>query len=156
MAFFFHGYRRFTEYVEILVTRDGLQEIHAKLGGQGYLSPVADGKTLRDAESGVRIEFLVAGEHPPGGKSTPVTLPDPMSVGLVLEGIPFVGVPSLLDMKLASALSSPWRVCYLADAVELIRVLKLPADVVDQLNPFVREKYRELWTIVATHPDEPQ
>src|SRR6516164_10597337 len=61
MAMFFHGYRRFTEDVDILVTKEGLREIHAKLEGLGYLPPFPRSKNLRDTENGVRIEFLVTG-----------------------------------------------------------------------------------------------
>ncbi len=39
MAMFFHGYRRFTEDVDLLVTRDGLVEIHRRLEGLGYVPP---------------------------------------------------------------------------------------------------------------------
>src|SRR5207302_1460232 len=48
MALFFHGLRRFTEDVDILVTRDGLAEIHRRLEGLGYLPPFAGSKHLRD------------------------------------------------------------------------------------------------------------
>ena len=37
MALFLHGYRRFTEGVDILVTPEGLAAIHQKLEGTGYL-----------------------------------------------------------------------------------------------------------------------
>ena len=33
----------------------------------------------------------------------------------------------------------------LSDVLELIKILNLPANFADQLNPFVREKYLELW-----------
>src|ERR1700726_3855311 len=46
MAMFFHGYRRFTDDVDILVTPEGLQEIHAKLEGLGYTPPFAGSKQL--------------------------------------------------------------------------------------------------------------
>src|SRR5436309_7483707 len=72
MALFFHGYRRFTEDVDILVTKEGLKEIHEKLEGLGYTPPFAGSKQLRDADSGVRIEFLVSGEFPGDGKPKPV------------------------------------------------------------------------------------
>src|SRR5262245_16564299 len=39
MAVFRHGLHRFTEDVDILVTKDGLQRIHEKLDGLGYLPP---------------------------------------------------------------------------------------------------------------------
>src|SRR3984893_17736986 len=55
MALFAHGYRRFTEDVDILVTPEGLKEIHRQLEGLGYLPPFAGSKNLRDAEQGVRI-----------------------------------------------------------------------------------------------------
>jgi hypothetical protein len=35
MALFLHGFRRFTEDVDILVTAEGLQEIHRRLEGLG-------------------------------------------------------------------------------------------------------------------------
>lgn len=64
MALFAHGYRRFTEDVDILVTREGSQRIHEALEGHGYVPMFAGSKTLRDAESGVRVEFLIAGDYP--------------------------------------------------------------------------------------------
>src|SRR5437879_5044883 len=78
MALFFHGFRRFTEDVDILVTRDGLAAIHEQLEGRGYLPPFAGSKNLRDADTGVRIEFLVAGEYPGDGQPKPVAFPDPV------------------------------------------------------------------------------
>src|SRR5437588_5301480 len=77
MAMFFHGYRRFTEDVDILVSREGLQEIHARLEGLGYTPPFSGSKQLRDAELGVRIEFLVSGEYPGDGKPKPLAFPKP-------------------------------------------------------------------------------
>src|SRR4051812_38180479 len=64
MALFFHGYRRFTEDVDILISRTALKTIHESLEGRGYLPLFAGSKNLRDADTGVRIEFLIAGEFP--------------------------------------------------------------------------------------------
>src|SRR5688500_2962684 len=61
MALFFHGYRRFTEDVDLLVTPEGLEKVHKSLEGLGYVLPFAGSKHLRDTETGVRIEFLVTG-----------------------------------------------------------------------------------------------
>src|SRR5678815_10692 len=36
LALFHHGFRRFTEDVDILVTREGLRKIHDALEGKGY------------------------------------------------------------------------------------------------------------------------
>ena len=62
--------------VDILVTREGLSVIHAKLDGLGYVPPFSGSKNLRDAEHGVRIEFLIAGEFPGDGKPKPVAFPN--------------------------------------------------------------------------------
>src|SRR5262245_58378944 len=64
LAVFNHGVRRFTEDVDILVTREGLSQIHQQLEGLGYIAPFAGSKNLRDTESGVKIEFLVTGGFP--------------------------------------------------------------------------------------------
>src|SRR6516164_3139204 len=77
MALFFHGFRRFTEDIDILVTREGLQTIHQRLEGLGYLPLFAGSKHLRDTESGVRIEFLVTGDYPGDSLPKPISFPDP-------------------------------------------------------------------------------
>ena len=74
MALFAHGFRRFTEDVDILVTREGLQAVHQQLEGLGYV-PLFDGsRNLRDAEYGVRVEFVVTGDYPGDGRPRPVAL----------------------------------------------------------------------------------
>jgi hypothetical protein len=156
MALFYHGFRRFTEDVDILVTREGLQKIHAELEGRGYLPPFTGSKNLRDADSGVRIEFLVAGDYPGDGKPRPVAFPDPASVAIDLEGMHFLNLVSLIELKLASGMTNPLRLKDIVDVQELIQVLALPEDFADRLNPFVRDKYRELWKLIATHPEQPQ
>jgi len=62
MAMFFHGYERFTTDVDILVTKEGLRQIHERLEDLGYVPPFKGSKQLRDTESGVRIEFLTTGD----------------------------------------------------------------------------------------------
>lgn len=156
MAMFFHGYRRFTEDVDILVTRDGLQRVHEELEGRGYLPPFSGSKNLRDTQAGVRIEFLVSGQFPGDGKSKPVAFPNPAEVAVEIDGVRIVSLPKLIELKLASGLSNPRRARDLADVQELIDTLKLSQDLADELDPSVRDKYRELWSIVRDHPSEPE
>ena len=155
MAMFFHGYERFTTDVDILVTPAGLKQVHQGLEGLGYLPPFEGSKHLRDTDSGVRIEFLTTGDYPGDGKPKPVAFPDPKEVSVEIEGISFLSLPSLVELKLASGMTNPGRLKDLGDVQEMIRVLKLPVDLADQLNPFVREKYKELWTAVRDNPTEP-
>jgi hypothetical protein len=86
LALFRHGHRRFTEDVDILVTRQGLTAIHTHLEGPGYLPPFPKSKHLRDTDLGVKIEFLVTGDYPGDGKPKPVAFPDPLTVAIVHEG----------------------------------------------------------------------
>ncbi len=148
MALFFHGFRRFTEDIDILVTREGLEQVHRHLEGLGYVPVFSGSRSLRDAESGVRIEFLVTGDFPGDGKPKPVSFPHPDDAGIVKEGIRWLSLPSLVELKIASGMTSPGRLKDLADVQELIRILGLTADFASRLRPFVQEKYRELWSAV--------
>lgn len=156
MAMYSHGFRRFTEDVDLLVTRDGLDALHRQLEGLGYVPLFAGSRNLRDTESGVRVEFLVTGEYPGDGKPKPVAFPDPGEAGIELDGIRWLNLPALVELKLASGMTNPGRLRDLADVQELIRTLALPADFAARLNPFVREKYGELWASVRDTPDQPQ
>jgi hypothetical protein len=145
LALFQHGLRRFTEDVDILVTKDALRKIHENLEGLGYLPPYAKSKHLRDTELGVKIEFLTTGEYPGDGKEKPVSFPDPAQVSFDSEGVRYVNLPTLIELKLASGMTNPGRMKDLTDVLELIKILNLPADYVKQLHPYVHEKYLELW-----------
>lgn len=146
MALFLHGFRRFTEDVDVLVSRDGLERIHGELVGLGYVPLYQGSKNLRDATTGVRVEFLVTGGFPGDGKPKPISFPDPALESVDIAGIRCLPLESILELKLASGLSSPGRLKDLADVQELIRHLNLPREV--ELDPSVRTKYVELWDAV--------
>jgi hypothetical protein len=154
MALFFHGMRRFTEDVDIIIRREDLSKIHCSLEGLGYIPVFSGSKNLRDAESGVRIEFLVSGDYPGDGKPKPVAFPDPEPVSIDKDGIRWLALPTLIELKLASGTSNPARLKDLADVQELIRILNLPLNIRDQLNPYVREKFEELWHIIQSNPSD--
>ena len=145
MALFQHGFRRFTEGVDLLVTREGLATIHEKLEGRGYLQPFTGSKHLRDTELGVKIELLVSGGYPGDGKPKPV---DPTTAAVEMEGRKYISLTDLIELKLASGMSSSQRSKDLVDIQQLIEAACLPLDLVDQLNPYVQDKYRELWSFV--------
>ncbi len=152
-AMFLHGYRRFTEDVDILVTKEALATIHAKLDGLGYVPPFQGSKNLRDTENGVRIEFIVAGGYPEDGKPKPVTFPDPGRVWTVIDGVRVVNLETLVQLKLASG-TAPGRRKDLGDVQELVRMMKLPESFADRLDPSVRDLYRELWGELQQLPPE--
>ena len=70
----------------------------------------------------------------------------------MLDGISCLRLPRLLELNLASGMTNPGRLKDLADVQQMIQVLSLSEEMADQLNPFVREKYRELWAAVRDNP----
>jgi len=156
MALGAHRFVRATVDVDVLVTAGGLKEIHANLDGRGFVPPFTGSRNLRDAETGVRIEFLVEGQFPGDGKPKPVAFPNPVSACEAINGIRYLRLIPLIEIKLASGMTNPGRLRDLADVQELIRVLQLPMEVVQQLNPFVREKFEELWQALANSPQPEQ
>ncbi|OHB79150.1 MAG: hypothetical protein A2V98_00155 [Planctomycetes bacterium RBG_16_64_12] len=58
----------------------------------------------------------------------------------------WLSLKPLIELKIASGMTSPGRLKDLADVQELIRILDLSADFGAQLQPFVQEKYGELWS----------
>ncbi len=144
MAMYMHGFRRFTEDVDILVTREGLQRIHEEVEGRGFIRPFEKSKNLRDADTRVRIEFLITGQFPGDGKPGPVAFPDPAKVFEVREGVKVLNLEHLMELKLASS-RGVGRRKDIGDAQELIRVLKLPLEFRDRIDASLRDLYTELW-----------
>ncbi len=140
--------------VDLLVTREGLRTIHERLEGLGYVAPFEGSKQLRDTEYGVRVEFLTTGDYPGDGKPKPISFPDPRAASIELDGKRCLELPRLIELKLASGMTNPGRLKDLGDVQETIRVLGLAREFADQLHPFVREKYRELWDAVHNNPSE--
>ena len=145
-----HGYRRFTEDIDLLVTREGHTAFKALVLGRGYLEKFPGSKTLRDTANGVTIDFLISGEFPGDGKPKAVVFPDPATVAEKLDGLSLMPLPRLIELKLASGMSAPHRIKDLADVLELIRATHLTIELAEQLDASVREKYVELWHAAQT------
>ena len=148
LALFAHDYQRYTEDVDLLVTPDGLKRIHKELDGLGYVPPFSGSKNLRDTDTKVKIEFLVTGQFPGDGKPKPVAFPDPALAAVEKDGIKYLSLPALVELKLASGMTNPLRLKDIADVMELIKLARTPRQLADQLAPFVREKYLELWDLI--------
>ena len=121
-----HGLARVTVDLRILVTSESLGEIHQKLEGLGYVPPFAGSKQLKDVATGVRIEFLVTGQFPGDGKPKPISFPDPAACAVEIDGIRYLALNTLVELKLASGMTNPGRLKDLGDVQELIRALNLP------------------------------
>lgn len=146
MALFAHGHRRFTEDIDILVTRADLDRIHEALDGRGWTRPFSKSKNLRDAETGVRIDFLIAGDYPGDGKPKPVAFPIPDQAAIEINGIKYLGLSKLIELKLASGMTGgAHRAKDLVDVGELIGALDLQAWFAESLDGFVRQAYLDIW-----------
>jgi hypothetical protein len=155
MALAAHGYRRFTEDVDVLLRPETLELFREKLLGLGYLPAFADAKkTFRDTRTGVKIEVMTTGEYPGDGKPKAVVFPDPLQARVDKESLWVIGLDKLIELKLASGLSAPHRLKDLADVQELILHLRLPAELSKSLDSSVREEYERLWTAAQDAPEE--
>ena len=150
VALLAHGYPRFSEDIDLVMTAEGLEKFHAELVGLAYV-PAFPGakKKLRSTLDGVSIEVMTSGEYPGDGKPKPVSMPDPATASTEIDGIRFVTLEKLIELKLASGISAPHRLKDLADVQELIKVKQLDADFANRLDPYVRAKYLELQDAVS-------
>jgi hypothetical protein len=144
-----HGYPRFTADVDVILTKEGLETFHRELVGLGY-RPAFEGarKKLRSTLNGVAIEIITEGEYPGDGKPKPVSFPRPATASVEIEGVRVIVLEKLIDLKLASGMTAPDRLKDLADVQELIKVRDLGRGFAENLNPYVREKFLELFDAV--------
>jgi len=143
-ALIVHGVRRFTEDIDILVSGEGLGRLHNQLIGPGYVRVAPGSRNLRDVETGVKIEFIVAREFPGDGKPKPVAFPAPEAVVERREGIKVINLKSLIELKLASGMTSKGRLQDLADEQRLIQEHGLNAEFTKELSAYVGDKFLEL------------
>ena len=145
-----YGYRRFTEDIDLLLTKEGLEKFRSELVGLGY-RPAFEGapKKFGTTRENVPIEIITAGEYPGDGKPKPVRFPSPQESSIEIDGIRTVSLEKLVELKLASGMTAPHRLKDLADIQEVIKLKNLSSDFAENLNPFVREKFLELQKSVA-------
>lgn len=154
MALFYHGYRRFTEDVDLIVTREDLKRIHEELEGLGYVPVFKGSKALRDTTTGVKVDFMITGDYPGDGKPKPVSFPSPVESGYQSDGTRYLSLAKLLELKLASGLHHPPRMKDITDVYEAIKVLGPDERLSETMNPYVRDKYLELLRMARENTGE--
>ena len=155
VALLAHGYPRFTEDIDLVLTPEGLEAFHRELVGLGYI-PAFQGakKRLRSTRHGVTIKVMTTGEYPGDGKPKPVSIPEPSTASTEIDGIQVVTFAKLIELKLASGMTAPHRLKDLADVQELIKIRGLEPEFAEQLDPYVRGKFLELYDTIKQSTED--
>ena len=142
-----YGHRRVTVDVDLVMREDDLQTFKSRWLGKGYAERVPGTGKLLDTEHDVHIAVLSTGRFPGDDKPKPIAFPDPATTAI--RGAPFALLPIArwIELKLASGMVAPHRGKDLVDAQELIRSAKLPRERAMDLDPWVRDKYLDLWKL---------
>jgi hypothetical protein len=138
MALSAHRYRRATTDVDVLLTAEGLDAFRGKYLDKNYDQAPRRPRRFVDRLNGVTIDMLVTGRFPGSGQPGPIAFPDPTIAGQEIDGIRYVNLISLVELKLAAR---RWR--DFADVVELIRFNELDESFLDKLHPSVRRDFIE-------------
>jgi hypothetical protein len=138
MAVNAHRYHRTTGDVDILLTRQGLEEFRNRYVEKDYAMVAGRKRRFADRKNAVTIDILVTGHFPGSGKPGPIAYPDPEDVGQTIGTIRVVDLVTLVQLKLAARRHRDF-----GDVVELIRFNNLDESFAERLHPSVRRDYIE-------------
>jgi hypothetical protein len=142
-----YGHRRVTVDVDLVMREEDLQVFKRRHLGEGYEERVPGTGKLRDAIHGVDIDVLSTGRFPGDDKPKPIAFPDPATTALRGDRFALLPMPRFIELKLASGMVAPHRRKDLVDVQELIKSAGLPASVAEELHPWVRDTFLELWRL---------
>lgn len=142
-----YGHRRVTVDVDLVMREEHLQEFKRRHLGKGYEERVPGTGKLLDTEHGVNIDVLATGRFPGDDKPKPIAFPDPETAAMRGERFALLPMPTYIELKLASGMVAPHRAKDLVDVQELIKSARLSATLADELHPWVRAKFLELWRL---------
>jgi len=156
-----HGFYRVTDNIDLVLTAEGLAKFNREILGRGgygiagYDQAVpGSSRRLRSYPGGVSIQIMTAGEYPGDGQPNPVSMPQPSTASIEIDGINIVTFEKLIELKLASGMTAPHRLKDLADVQELIKIRGLQPEFAKRLDPYVREKFLELCETIRQSPKD--
>jgi hypothetical protein len=148
-----HGHRRTTADVDVLMRRDDLERFKSRWLGLGWVEKFEGSKGFKDTQNGVTVDVLISGDFPGDGLEKPVVFPIPELVVESSDDLPFLKLATLIELKLASGMTAAHRLQDLADVMQLIRVNQLPPEYAASLNPYVHDKFHEMWRAAQVEED---
>src|SRR4051794_17782161 len=92
MAVNAHNYERTTTDVDVLLTREGLDELRKRFVPKAYDPVPGRPRRFLDRRYGVTFDVLVTGLFPGSGQPGPITFPDPTSVRETIESVQVVNL----------------------------------------------------------------
>ena len=123
----------------MLLTPEGLVAFRDRWLGRGWVERFPGSRGLRDAIANVKIDVLLTGDYPGDGEPKPIAFPHPEQVAIVgPDGLPYLELRPLIELKLASGMTAAHRLKDLADVIELIRKAAQPRDL--QVDTYARAK----------------
>jgi len=142
-----YGHRRVTVDVDLVMRDDDLRAFKQRHLGKGYAERVAGTGKLIDTELGVHVDVLSTGRFPGDDKPKPIAFPDPRTTAVRGDRFALLPMPRFIELKLASGMVAPHRGKDLVDVQELIKSAGLGREVAQELDPWVRGKFLDLWEL---------
>jgi len=138
LAVYVHGYHRFTDDVDVLLTRSGFEEFRNRFVPKNYEPVPGRSRRFIDKQNRVTIDILVTGLHPGLGKPGPISFPDPQAVRQVINNIYYIDLSTLIQLKLAAR-----RYQDFADVVNLISAHNFDESYLQRLHPSLHQDFVE-------------
>jgi hypothetical protein len=142
-----YGHRRVTVDVDLVMRDEDLRTFKERHLGRGYAERVPGTGKLIDTELSVHVDVLGTGRFPGDDKPKPIAFPDPRTTAVRGARFALLPMPRFIELKLASGMVAPHRGKDLVDVQELIKSAGLPREVADDLHPWVRTRFLELWQL---------
>jgi hypothetical protein len=142
-----YGHRRVTVDVDLVMREEDLQAFKRRWLGRGYAERVPGTGKLLDTDFNVHVDVLSTGRFPGDDKPKPIAFPDPATSAFRGERFALLPMAMYIELKLASGMVAPHRAKDLVDVQELIQSARLPRATAEELHPWVRDKFLQLWEL---------
>jgi hypothetical protein len=136
MAVFAHGHKQATDDVDVLVAADCFSVLRDRFVPDRYTPSPERPRKFVDVKNDVIVHFRFAGASPRGTKMGPIVFPRPDEIAETIDGIHYVTLVSLIELKLAAR-----RFRDLGDVANLIAVHNLDESFLQKLHPSLHRDY---------------